>query len=51
MQLFKGIVGLVSLFMLKLEPLLRLVHQGGLLEVKGHVVLRDLAAVALHVDS
>ena len=43
--------GLVSLIMLELEPLLRLVDLSRLLEVEGHVVLGDLTAVALNVDS
>ena len=43
--------GLVSLIMLELEPLLRLVDLCSLLEVEGHVVLGDLTAVALNVDS
>jgi hypothetical protein len=39
------------LFVLKLESFLRLADRGPFLEVEGHVVLGNLAAVALHVNS
>jgi len=41
----------VSLFVLKLEPFLRLVCRGSFLEVEGHVVLGNLPAVPFDVDS